>query len=476
MTNSFGIDISKWQGINNFAKIKANTSFVLVKATESWGYTDPMFRANWQGLAGHNRGAYSYIWLSDDPLRQANHLIDIVTQAGVDWRYDRLALDLEKSGHGLSKAEVARRVIVMMERIKEVTGRYPILYSRATWVDSNMLVTDPRIADADWWLAHYLWRRPSPLFTPEKDPPPALPRGVNNWLIHQTAEKQNGSAVGVASHYVDTNRWNGTKQELLAYFGLTEETEPMPPEPEPDALFQAKVVTISPNRLRTRYSPAGVVRPEADWYKSGRVVSVYETVPDWYRTAAETWASKQWMQRLDTQPPVVVDLPVYSQKDPRWGTDRMGASDFTIAEKGCLITITAAGLSYLGYPITPKEYNSNASTKGGYQLVKEGKVTYANMYWQFPDVLTNHQIVRAEYSWIYFNQGWQKKVDAILASKRPVWTEVRLNGYQHWVLVVGKADDKYLILDPWHGDIADMSTRYDRVYRIVSYRRQGSDK
>ena len=34
----FGIDISKHQGVNDYAKMKANTAFVFVKATESWGY------------------------------------------------------------------------------------------------------------------------------------------------------------------------------------------------------------------------------------------------------------------------------------------------------------------------------------------------------------------------------------------------------------------------------------------------------
>jgi len=82
----------------------------------------------------------------------------------------------------------------------------------------------------DWWLAGYRKRLPEPLYTPEATPPPALPKGVNNWLIHQTGDHGNGSAVGVVSHYVDTDRWNGTKEELLAYFGLGEET---PPEPEP---------------------------------------------------------------------------------------------------------------------------------------------------------------------------------------------------------------------------------------------------
>ena len=82
MDYPFGIDISKWQGTNDYAKMKANTSFVFVKATESWGYTDPKFHTNWQGLVGHNRGAYCYVYPESDPLRQANHLIDIVQASG----------------------------------------------------------------------------------------------------------------------------------------------------------------------------------------------------------------------------------------------------------------------------------------------------------------------------------------------------------------------------------------------------------
>ena len=411
MELAFGIDISKWQGTNDYVKIKATTAYVFVKATESWGYTDPMFRANWQGLAGHNRGAYSYIWLSDDPLRQANHLIDIVTQAGVDWRYDRLVLDLERTGHGKTKAQVTEMVLIMMERIKEVTGRYPILYSRATWVNSNMLVTDPRIANADWWLAYYRKALPYPLFTPEMPPPPLMPTGVNRWLIHQTCEKGNGRAVGVGSHYVDIDRWDGTIEDVDAYFGRGETHEvylPIIITPEPEPAIPADLL----------------------------------------------------------------DVPVYAQKDPRWAQDRMGSSYFKLEQKGCLITITAAGLTYLGCKVDPKEYNLLASTKGGYEIKKEGNVIYANMYWKFPDILTNNKIVRAEFNWIYFNQGWKPKADAILASKRPVWTEVRLNGYQHWVLIIGKANGAYWCLDPWYGDIVDMSTRYDRVYRIVSYQRR----
>ena len=472
MTLPFGIDVSKWQGINNFAKIKANTSFVLVKATESWGYTDPKFRANWQGLAGHNRVAYSYVWLSDDPLRQANHLIDTVTQAGVDWRYDRLALDLEKSGHGLSKAEVARRVIIMMERIREVTGRYPILYSRANWVDSNMLVTDPRIANADWWLAHYRFQLPKPLYTPEKDPPPALPNGVNNWLIHQTGERGNGSAVGVASHYVDTNRWNGTKQELLAYFGLTDDYEPLPPEPPEvqEPLFEAKVVTVYPHRLRTRYTPelGNNVRPEADWYKSGQVVSVYETKPDWYRTAVETWASAEWLRRLDyEEPPVLIDIPPLWQQDPRWKDILLGYSKtMTIGGWGCLIVTLAMRLGLM-----PDVVNERQKAVGGF--------TGANVYWQMVQVAFP-QLTDFQYIECYWTPAPLDRIDSRLAEGVPVHVHVDLYNEtasmeQHWVLIIGKNGDDYVMNDPWTGRQGSFREAYGDparwIFRIASWRK-----
>jgi len=65
---------------------------------------------------------------------------------------------------------------------------------------------------------------PYPQFTPEKAPPPALPKGVKKWLIHQTCEKGNGAEYGVASHYVDLDRWNGNEAAVRAYFGYSEQS------------------------------------------------------------------------------------------------------------------------------------------------------------------------------------------------------------------------------------------------------------
>lgn len=413
----FGVDISKWQGSNNFAKMKANTSFVFVKATESWGYTDPTFHTNWQGLIGHNRGAYCYVWLSDDPLRQANYLIDIVTQAGVDWKYDRLVLDLERSGHGLSKAEVSRRVLVMMERIKEVTGRYPILYSRKYWVQDNMLLTDPRLINADWWLAYYRTALPYPLYTPEMPPPPLMPTGINRWLFHQTCEKGKGKEVGVGSYYVDQNRFNGTKEELDAYFGRGTHNVYLPivtvPEPEP---------------------------VEDDW--NG-----------------------------------LLKVKLWSQHDPRWGNDRMGSSGVLMKHQGCLVTNVANYLDYLGIDTDPKRYNNLLGLKGGYQYVVENGIKYANMYWKYPGVLFPDKIQRdlSDYTWYWNGEGWQTQARKILNSQRPVLALVDFYAGgaldQHWVLIVGYRDGSWWAVDPETGTLINLSKYGNKVYRIVGYRK-----
>jgi GH25 family lysozyme M1 (1,4-beta-N-acetylmuramidase) len=416
MDYPFGVDISKWQGTNDFAKMKANTSFVFVKATESWGYTDPKFYANWQGLIGHNRGAYCYVYPESDPLRQANHLIDIVQQVGADWKYDRLVLDLERSGHGLSRTEVTRRVLVIMEKIKEVTGRYPILYSRASWVNSNMFINDPRLTDADWWLAYYRTALPYPLYTPEMPPPPLLPTGINRWLFHQTCEKGKGREVGVGSYYVDQNRFNGTREQLNTFFGRWTNNVYLPivtvPEPEP---------------------------VEDDW--TG-----------------------------------LLKVKLWSQKDIRWGNDRMGSSGVMMKHQGCLVTNVANYLDYLGVDTDPERYNNLLGLKGGYQYNYVGGIKYANMYWKYPGVLYP-QIQRelTDYTWYWNGEGWQTQARNILNSQRPVLGLVDFYAGgaldQHWVLIVGYRADGWWAVDPETGTLINLSKYGNKVYRIVGYRK-----
>jgi GH25 family lysozyme M1 (1,4-beta-N-acetylmuramidase) len=221
--NAFGIDISKWNYSADgskkpdFMKIKATCNFIAIRSGVSWGYADNWFSYSWQNTQNMCRMAYHVLYFGENAQRQADNLFKIVTP--VDWAHDRLVLDLEVDG-GNSKAKITQTTKDVMEICKARTGMYPILYSRANWIDLHLSLSD--LPKADLWLAQYRYALPYPLYTPEASSPPALPTNVNRWLIHQTAEKYSGKEVGVSSYYVDSNRWNGDVHSVLDYFGFGE--------------------------------------------------------------------------------------------------------------------------------------------------------------------------------------------------------------------------------------------------------------
>jgi GH25 family lysozyme M1 (1,4-beta-N-acetylmuramidase) len=229
-----GIDISAYQYSQygkrkpNFDIINAKCEFVAVRAGISWGYIDKWFTYSWEHLTVP-RMAYLVVYPGENAIDQMHHFLDIVNPIDTD----RLVLDMELD-HGQGKAKITDTIIGCLEYVREQTGRYPIVYSRAGWIDQFVDVS--KLPDVDWWLANYLKALPYPQYTPEKTPPPALPRGVTKWLIHQTSQYANGSEFGVASHYVDLDRWNGNSDDILAYFGLTGH-----PEPEPEPTLEQKV-------------------------------------------------------------------------------------------------------------------------------------------------------------------------------------------------------------------------------------------
>lgn len=473
MTLPFGIDMSRYQFSGDgkrkpdFDIINTTCAFVAVRSGISWGYVDQWFRYSWEHL-DVPRLAYHVVYPGEIAARQMDHFLNIVKPQ----EHDRLVLDVELD-HGYSKARITDTLLGCLEFILENTGRYPVIYSRASWANQFLDVSE--LPQLDWWLADYLARRLPPLYTPEKTPPPALPKGVTNWLIHQTAERGNGSAVGVVSHYVDINRWNGTKEQMLAYFGLAEMPEPpTPPEPEPPEppeepvkLFDAKVVTTPPNRLRTRYTPAGNLRPEADWLQSGAVVPVYETNgTNWWRVGYQTWASAEWMQRLDYQPPVVIDFlyygPVYNQRDIRWTAHPLGTKS-TIGANGCLLTCASMVCNHFGHASNPLQLNNWLTANDGY--LDGNLFLWAEIEDLYPDM---------KFDGFVYNPTTAQIRAEILGGTLPImyvdFDDSTPLIEMHWVLGIGVTANDVLIADPWTGNIGKLSETYPkRAIRFGSY-------
>ena len=74
------------------------------------------------------------------------HFLNIVRPTATD----RLVLDMELD-HGQGKAKITDTLIQRLEYVKAHTGRYPIVYSRAGWVDQFLDVS--KLPEVDWWLA-----------------------------------------------------------------------------------------------------------------------------------------------------------------------------------------------------------------------------------------------------------------------------------------------------------------------------------
>ena len=225
MSFAFGIDLSVYNGsadgkrkpdFDKIAAHKPRVAFAALRAGQSWGYRDPAF-AYYLGQTqrvGICALPYHVIFPAESASRQMDAFLGILEGENLDAL--RLVLDMELD-HEQSRRKITAALNNCLEILLAETGRYPIVYSRASWVDEHLSVAD--LPKLDWWLAHYYGRRPYPAYTPEYPCPPRLPKGVEGWLIHQTAER--APAIGASGWYMDYNRWAGSEEDMLAYFGKT---------------------------------------------------------------------------------------------------------------------------------------------------------------------------------------------------------------------------------------------------------------
>ncbi|MFZ3070614.1 MAG: GH25 family lysozyme [Anaerolineaceae bacterium] len=311
MTRAFGVDISKFQTSQDGSKrqdfnaIKAHAEevvFIAARAGVSWGYKDPMFDYYWGEMARIKvcRMAYFVVYFGESALSQMDSLFKTL-EGKTNWKNDRLVLDLEVAGIN-TRERITATTLKCLDICKARTGIYPMIYSRSSWVDAYMNVGSlPRL---DWWLAHYKGSAPYPLYTAEHPGPPDLPNGVSTYLIHQTGD--HNKAIGSASHYMDYDRWNGTKADVLRYFG-----NPTNPDPEPVVvLFTAKCIVSA---LYKRSGP-GSTYSVVGSVNLGDVVNVYEVKDNWYRidATASVWCSglPRYLQQLDPSgtPPSPIEL------------------------------------------------------------------------------------------------------------------------------------------------------------------------
>lgn len=301
MARAFGIDISKHQASSDgirrmdFDAVrthKEKVSFIASRAGVSWGYRDPQFTFHWNQSAtlGVGRIAYHVLYFGESAIAQMDSLFKMLENQS-NFVHDRIALDLEVAGIN-TRARITATTLNCLEICKSRTGRYPMVYSRASWVNTYLNVADmPKL---DWWLATYNKFAPAPFYTKEHEGPPYLPKGVDTYLIHQTGDKC--KSIGAQSHYMDYNRWNGDLEAVQKYFKYP--TSGAVADPENKILFYGKCVINTLNKHDgpgSKYQTVGSL-------SLGELISVYEVRDGWYKISPSTqvWCSGEpkHIQRL----------------------------------------------------------------------------------------------------------------------------------------------------------------------------------
>jgi GH25 family lysozyme M1 (1,4-beta-N-acetylmuramidase) len=358
-------------------------------------------------------------------------------------------VELEAGATPLRKRTVDEYIRLVESQVAPIDGIYT---SRHYW---SLIMGGAYYTDKKLWVAAHYYQIPP------------IPTGWDSWWLWQ--HSHTGRLPGYNGD-LDLNHFYGTEQQYADWVG-GEETppEPVPPE-EQVKLFDAKVVTKPGYRLRTRFTPGGNLRPEADWLQSQAIVPVYEiSGTGWWRVGHETWASSEWMQRLDLPLPITEKYygALYWQRDPRWKDKPLGTSG-TIGSYGCVMTAETNALNQLGIVTNPVVNNAWRTANGGYHngnLIVWEKVTE-----QHPDIIWEGK------TWNPTDAQIKQKISngcpLVMLVDHNEGTPA-LN--EHWVnSIPSPVDDGAIwIHDPWDNVTIRLRDRYKKpIQQFSSYRKQ----
>jgi len=166
------------------------------------------------------------------------------------------------------------------------------------------------------------------------------------------------------------------------------------------------------------------------------------------------------------QADILLPIEPLSQVDGRWKDVQLGTSSSTIGGYGCLITCVSMMLDYYGHDVDPASLNDLLKANAGYangNLLVWGSIP-------------------AIFDGVTYDGKWEGSrndiIDKCLADGKPAIIHVDYNPAtapieQHWVLVVGRKDGRYIINDPKDGKQIVFNDRYSdpatKIYSVASY-------
>jgi GH25 family lysozyme M1 (1,4-beta-N-acetylmuramidase) len=307
-----GADISRWQHPNDkqidFVKMyDAGMRFVFIKASDTRESAD-LLAVKYAAMdhhaaqaAGIYTGFYHYAVLPDvtdpegikkDALAQAQKVVwRLASLGGYSERDLPYALDLENkcvrySSTGACQKYATRSAVTLwattfLASVKEKTGKTPILYSYASFLEGSMTRT-PELAQYPLWLAQYAIDPANPINQPGMKTGGCYVHswtGANcdsQWTVWQYSSCGIAPKYGVPGNRLDLNVFRGTPSSFLELVtGIwTPTLVDLMPKLESTVLTVVGQSASTTNKLVT--FKVNVVRPSGSPVVTGSVKLVFD--------------------------------------------------------------------------------------------------------------------------------------------------------------------------------------------------------
>ena len=307
-----GADVSRWQHPNDkpidFVKMyEAGMRFVFIKASDTRESADQL-SVKYAAMdhyaaqaAGIYTGFYHYAVLPDvtdpedikrDALAQAQKVVwRLASMGGYSDRDLPYALDLENkcvrySSTGACQKYATRSAVTLwattfLASLKEKTGRTPILYSYANFLEGSM-VRSAELAQYPLWLAQYAIDPANPINQPGIKTGGCYVHswtGANcdsQWTVWQYSSCGIAPKYGVPGNRLDLNVFRGTPSSFLdlAKGSWTPTLVDLMPQQEPTVLTVVGQSASTTNKLVT--FKVNVVRPSGSPVVTGSVKLVFD--------------------------------------------------------------------------------------------------------------------------------------------------------------------------------------------------------
>ena len=307
-----GADVSRWQHPNDkpidFVKMyEAGMRFVFIKASDTRESAD-LLAVKYAAMdhhaaqaAGIYTGFYHYAVLPDvtdpedikrDALAQAQKVVwRLASMGGYSDRDLPYALDLENkcvrySSTGACQKYATSSAVTLwattfLASLKEKTGRTPILYSYANFLEGSM-VRSAELAQYPLWLAQYAIDPANPINQPGIKTGGCYVHswtGANcdsQWTVWQYSSCGIAPKYGVPGNRLDLNVFRGTPSSFLdlAKGSWTPTLVDLMPQQEPTVLTVVGQSASTTNKLVT--FKVNVVRPSGSPVVTGSVKLVFD--------------------------------------------------------------------------------------------------------------------------------------------------------------------------------------------------------